>query len=82
MDVRVKYEYGTIYSPDRIAYSDAEVKNIKNYHQLTDKQTIFKKMGEKSDYIIQPKAMLHRGTYCVTELYSSQTRKLLVERLI
>eukprot|EP00347_Sterkiella_histriomuscorum_P008470 403344973 len=26
--------------------------------------------------------MLKRGTYCVTELYSTQTRKLIVERLI
>ena len=70
--MRVKYENGTLYKEDsKVYYQDAELFKVNNYNQLLNKEVIFKKMGERSDYIIQPKGMLKRGTYCVTELYST-----------
>jgi len=79
-DSSIKRQYGTVY-PDKIPFVDCVYHHVHDYNERCNNETIFKKKGERQDYIIQPKGMLLRGTYCVTELYSYQTRKIIAERL-
>jgi hypothetical protein len=47
----VKRENGMQYR-DRIFYQDTSLINVMNYNELLNKDVIFKKMGDSTDYII------------------------------
>ena len=58
---------------------DYEAKSIDPKIYENDKEMIFfKPMG--SDYILQPKAMLYRGSMCSSELYSNKTKVKYINR--
>ena len=44
-----------------------------------DKELIFFKPNGQ-DYILQPKAMLYRGSMCTTELYSNKTKMKIINK--
>ena len=54
---------------------------IDNKLLLNEKEPIFLKKGP-NDYIIQPKAMLNRGSMCITELYGQKAKIQIINEIL